>query len=237
MGTRIDELPSDVGARPDHVIPAMSAGKTVKLTVGQLSTLITAVLVDNAPATLDTLNELAAALGDDPNFATTVATALAGKQPIDNLLTAVAGLSTANGQFLAFAGSDAPSSRNIVGSAEQVEGVPTGAIIERGSNANGQYVRFADGTQICWMSTSVTNQAINTPYASLYSGDRDWTFPAPFASKPSAMGSIKWGSSASWAGGVFVSSNTSVTFYVLDAFSRSAGTSTALNFVAFGRWF
>lgn len=38
-----------------------------------------AALVDAAPATLDTLNELAAALGDDANFATTVTTALAGK--------------------------------------------------------------------------------------------------------------------------------------------------------------
>lgn len=36
-------------------------------------------LVDTAPATLDTLNELAAALGDDENFATTVTTALSGK--------------------------------------------------------------------------------------------------------------------------------------------------------------
>jgi hypothetical protein len=36
-------------------------------------------LVDTAPETLDTLNELAAALGDDPNFATTVATQIGGK--------------------------------------------------------------------------------------------------------------------------------------------------------------
>lgn len=36
-------------------------------------------LVDSAPSTLDTLNELAAALGDDPNFATTIATALGNK--------------------------------------------------------------------------------------------------------------------------------------------------------------
>ena len=36
-------------------------------------------LVDSAPATLDTLNELAAALGDDPNFATTVTNSIAGK--------------------------------------------------------------------------------------------------------------------------------------------------------------
>ena len=40
-----------------------------------------AALVDSAPATLDTLNELAAALGDDPNFATTMTTSLAGKEP------------------------------------------------------------------------------------------------------------------------------------------------------------
>jgi hypothetical protein len=38
-------------------------------------------LVDAAPATLDTLNELAAALGDDPNFATTIATSIGTKQP------------------------------------------------------------------------------------------------------------------------------------------------------------
>ena len=36
-------------------------------------------LVDSAPETLDTLNELAAALGDDPNFATTIATQIGGK--------------------------------------------------------------------------------------------------------------------------------------------------------------
>jgi hypothetical protein len=36
-------------------------------------------LVDTAPSTLDTLNELAAALGDDANFASTVTTSLAGK--------------------------------------------------------------------------------------------------------------------------------------------------------------
>jgi hypothetical protein len=39
-----------------------------------------AALVATAPATLDTLNELAAALGDDPNFATTVTTAIGTKQ-------------------------------------------------------------------------------------------------------------------------------------------------------------
>jgi hypothetical protein len=39
-------------------------------------------VVDSAPAALDTLNELAAALGDDANFSGTVTTALAGKLPL-----------------------------------------------------------------------------------------------------------------------------------------------------------
>ncbi|WP_175611926.1 prophage tail fiber N-terminal domain-containing protein [Escherichia coli] len=48
-----------------------------------------AALVDSSPEALDTLNELAAALGNDPNFATTVTKALAGKQPLNDVLTAV----------------------------------------------------------------------------------------------------------------------------------------------------
>ena len=43
------------------------------------ATNIIASITDSAPATLDTLNELAAALGDDPNFATTVTSNLATK--------------------------------------------------------------------------------------------------------------------------------------------------------------
>ncbi|HGC1727727.1 TPA: phage tail protein [Escherichia coli] len=48
-------------------------------------------MVGSAPAALDTLNELAAALGNDPNFATTMLNALAGKQPLDNSLTNLSG--------------------------------------------------------------------------------------------------------------------------------------------------
>ena len=48
-----------------------------------------AALVDSSPEALDTLNELAAALGNDPNFATTITNALADKQPLNDVLTAV----------------------------------------------------------------------------------------------------------------------------------------------------
>ncbi|MRS91327.1 phage tail protein [Enterobacteriaceae bacterium RIT714] len=50
-----------------------------------------AALVGSSPAALDTLNELAAALGNDPNFATTMTNALAGKQPLNATLTDLSG--------------------------------------------------------------------------------------------------------------------------------------------------
>ncbi|WGA91893.1 phage tail protein [Citrobacter freundii] len=50
-------------------------------------------LVGSSPEALDTLNELAAALGNDPNFATTVMNAMAGKQPLDATLTNLSGKS------------------------------------------------------------------------------------------------------------------------------------------------
>lgn len=52
-------------------------------------------------------------------------------------------------------------------------------IVERGSNANGEYVRYADGTQICWGSTSTGA-----------SGPVTWTYPVAFASSTRVIGQI-----------------------------------------------
>ena len=66
---------SDVGALPSStVIPSIDGLATETYVNNKV-----AGLVDSAPSTLDTLNELAAALGDDPNFATTIATQIGGK--------------------------------------------------------------------------------------------------------------------------------------------------------------
>jgi phage-related tail fiber protein len=59
-------------------------------------------LINGAPATLDTLKEIAAAINNDPKFSTTINNALAGKQPLDNTLTHLSGKDVAG--LLAYLG-------------------------------------------------------------------------------------------------------------------------------------
>jgi hypothetical protein len=77
------------GTVPDAQLPATITRD------GELAASI-AALVNSAPATLDTLNELATALGDDPNFATTTATAL-GTKATDALVVHKAGAEVVTG--------------------------------------------------------------------------------------------------------------------------------------------
>lgn len=59
-----------------------------------LDGLKTSILGAGVPAALDTLDELAAALNDDANFAATITTSLAGKQPLNANLTSLAALAS-----------------------------------------------------------------------------------------------------------------------------------------------
>ena len=93
---------------PTAPTAAQTVNNTQIATTGFVKSAI-AALVASSPAALDTLNELAAALGNDPNFATTVTNALAGKQPLDSTLTNLSG-KTVNGilQYLGL-GEGAPA--------------------------------------------------------------------------------------------------------------------------------
>lgn len=113
-----------------------------------------------------------------------------------------------------------------------------GAIIERGSNSNGEYVKFADGTLICTMNITVTNQALADAYGSLFQGARTWDFPMPFASPPAVTCSLfKWGSAASWGGVAQTPSGSSVALRGWDIAARPSGTATNISATAEGRWF
>lgn len=57
---------------------------------------------------------------------------------------------------------DLYSRDSILGTVSQSAGIPTGAIIERGSNANGEYTKFADGTLICTTTVDLPPTAIYT---------------------------------------------------------------------------
>ncbi|MBT9293295.1 hypothetical protein [Prosthecodimorpha staleyi] len=108
-----------------------------------------AALVASSPATLDTLNELAAALGNDANFATTVTTALGNKQPLSAVLTAFAALAWTSGDLL-YAGAAGALARLPKGSDGQIltlaSGLPswaaapaTGVAVDNGALAVGSF--------------------------------------------------------------------------------------------------
>lgn len=89
-------------------VPTQTAGNnTTRIANTAFVTTAIANLINSAPGALDTLDELAAAFGDDPNFAATMTTALAGKQPLDATLTALAALTIAANSLTIGSGADA----------------------------------------------------------------------------------------------------------------------------------
>ncbi|MCK2155726.1 hypothetical protein [Citrobacter braakii] len=72
-----------------------------------------AALVGSSPEALDTLAELAQALGNDPNFATTMLNALAGKQPLHEVLTSLSGLNSAANKLAFFNGPNSMALANL----------------------------------------------------------------------------------------------------------------------------
>ncbi|WP_417816614.1 hypothetical protein [Tritonibacter scottomollicae] len=128
-------------------------------------------------------------------------------------------------------------SQNLLGSVAQSGGVPTGAVIERGSNANGDYVRYADGTQICWKVGP--NQTTDTAVGVLYVNNSgwDWNFPSAFSGAPVVNASVRRVSGGHTHGAVIGSAALSSTACKLFVTATENGVTGVLHAVAFGRWF
>ena len=128
---------------------------------------------------------------------------------------------------------------NVVGVVSQSGGVPTGAVIERGSNANGEYTKLADGTLLIRLETLVAVQ-INTPWGALFrSAAKAVVYPAVFVG-PYAWGAFvkNWSSAFVVIADGSISGQNSNNIYVIspDAKVDSSG-SYAVGYQAQGRWY
>lgn len=138
---------------------------------------------------------------------------------------------------------------NVLGTVSETGGVPTGAIVESGSNADGEYVRFADGTQICTRTATMLTLASNRPFINTSAN-----FAMPFISPPNTVVQLdildykanaedNGGPSREELGiiGINQVTETSVTprlYRIAGAANDFDTTTTALVFItAFGRWF
>ncbi len=122
-----------------------------------------AAMVGSAPAALDTLNELASALGNDPNFATTMLNALAGKQPLDNTLTNLSGKDVAG--LLAYLGLGEAAKREVGTGENQI---PDMASFASGDGwmklPNGKILQYGRGAVTPTLSTQTMRITFSIPF-------------------------------------------------------------------------
>ncbi len=121
---------------------------------------------------------------------------------------------------------------------DAVGSIAGGSIIERGSNANGEYVRFADGTQICTAAIYVTGGLTTNVGGVYHTPDQVWTFPSGFISQPRCSGTEAGGVGGCWiARGLSTQTQITETQY---GFSAVRGSSTneipLVALTAIGRW-
>ena len=126
---------------------------------------------------------------------------------------------------------------NAVGTVSQVGGVPTGALMERGSNANGEYARFADGTQICTHSITIVSGVVSAVGNNFMSDSYGWSFPAAFVNLPAISGHPSTQLTVTWATlGSTATTTASTSFRAMRSTSTAATTGT-IEVLAIGRWF
>lgn len=134
---------------------------------------------------------------------------------------------------------------NILGPVSQSGGVPTQAFIERGSTPTGEYVRFADGTQITFhQDVTFTRQSSGLAGANLiYPANYHTAGVSPVAvvSRPhlggSYTGDISINSVGSFGASAGTSTGMSLYYFRIDGTAIwNSGTITGCRVAVFGRW-
>lgn len=143
---------------------------------------------------------------------------------------------TANATNMTRGGSQVFSRNNILATVTQSAGVPTGGIIERGAVSptnRGQYIRYADGTQICW-SYNAGDLASSSASGNVFRTTTEvtWTFPVAFIEAP--VVTVSTDIASRW-GAVGAVTSTTVDFRQYSAVTTAATVATKI--VAVGRWF
>lgn len=122
----------------------------------------------------------------------------------------------------------------ILGTVAQSGGIPTGAIVETGTNANGTYTKWADGTMIC-RHTGAGQAATIGGGSVFYSGGVNFTFPATFITAPTITPSAVQ-SSGFFCWGVVDGSPSTTNATVRVICPVNTG-SASPSYIAIGRWF
>jgi hypothetical protein len=123
---------------------------------------------------------------------------------------------------------------SVLGTVGLTGGVPTGAVIQRGSTANGQFTRFADGTLICWFTASVGTVTAADGAMFTTSANQTWTFPSAFSAAPQVWGAGQRSNGVSGVSMRAAPTTTSVAWRPWATTSTSGAYGNML--VAIGRW-
>jgi hypothetical protein len=163
-------------------------------------------------------------------------TALSGLTTALSVAQGGTGVKTIAALLTALITAGAYAKTNILGTVSQASGVPTGAVIETGTNANGTYTKYADGTMICTGASAgtVTTSTVN---GTVYYGTVGIpVFPATFSTAPKVSYSSERNANFfSW-----VAQNTGATttapasVYVCSLVSTAVA---GVSYIAIGRWF
>ncbi|WP_323945727.1 tail fiber protein [Aeromonas caviae] len=128
---------------------------------------------------------------------------------------------------------------NVVGTVSQSSGVPTGAIIERGTFAGGEYVKYADGTMMQWGRLSISNKAVTSAAGVLFqSAAIDIvTYGPAFVGNPSPSALFLYSSGGARPWPVLTSSTATYASFVLQCGMSVSAMAGDYVWQVMGRWF